>query len=120
MSGDWKDRKDGSRKPMELTPSEGRIPPSDLEAEGAVLSAVLLSEDAFADASEVLRAEHFYADANRRVYEAVVDLQESGRPVDVVTVAGWLRDRERLARCLPVRACGFWKAVPCPHFSMRG
>ena len=98
MSGDWNDRKDGRRKPMELTPSEGRIPPSDLEAEGAVLSAVLLSEDAFADASEVLRAEHFYADANRRVYEAVVDLQESGRPVDVVTVAGWLRDRERLGQ----------------------
>ncbi|HTM43760.1 MAG TPA: replicative DNA helicase [Polyangiaceae bacterium] len=79
-----------------LRPSEGRVPPHDLDAEAAVLSAVLLEASAFDQAYELLRPEHFYADANRRVYEAIVDLQSSGRPVDLISVSGWLRDRERL------------------------
>jgi replicative DNA helicase len=80
----------------ELRPSAGRVPPHDLDAEAAVLSAVLLSSEAFDAVSDVLRHEHFYSDANRRIYEAIVELQSNGRPVDVVAVATWLRDRERL------------------------
>jgi replicative DNA helicase len=82
------------RKPV----SGGRVPPSDLDAEGAVLSAVLLEPDAFDRVQEILRPEHFYADANRRIYEAILDLQTNGKPVDVVSVAGWLRDKGRLAQ----------------------
>lgn len=74
----------------------GRVPPNDLDAEGAVLSATLLDADAFDRVQEILRPEHFYSDANRRIFEAIVDLQTSGRPVDVVSVAGWLRDKGRL------------------------
>jgi replicative DNA helicase len=83
-------------EPAELRPIAGRIPPNDLDAEGAVLSAVLLSPDPFDRVQELLRPEHFYADANRRVFEAIVDLHASGRPVDIALVAGWLRDRNRL------------------------
>lgn len=82
--------------PAPLQPIGGRVPPSDLDAEGAVLSAVLLSAEAFDRVQEILRPEHFYADANRRVFEAVVDLQSMMRPVDLVSVAGWLRDKGRL------------------------
>jgi replicative DNA helicase len=80
----------------DLVPSAGRVPPNDLDAEGAVLSAVLLDSGAFDTVQELLRPEHFYADANRRVFEAVIELSSSGRPVDVVSVAGFLRDRNRL------------------------
>jgi replicative DNA helicase len=83
-------------KAASLRPGEGRVPPHDLDAEAAVLSAVLLEPDAFDQAYESLRAEHFYSDANRRIYEAIVELHDKGQPVDVVSVAGWLRDRERL------------------------
>jgi replicative DNA helicase len=79
--------------PSELRPSAGRVPPHDLDAEAAVLSAVMLSQEAFDRVAEFLRAEHFYSGANQRVYEAVLDLQNESRPVDVVTVAGWLRDK---------------------------
>ncbi|HEY6555720.1 MAG TPA: replicative DNA helicase [Polyangiaceae bacterium] len=82
--------------PPELVPTAGRVPPNDLDAEGAVLSSVLLSPDSFDRVQEILQPEHFYADANRRVFEAVLDLQSSGRPVDIISVAGWLRDRNRL------------------------
>ena len=90
----------GDRKrrdaPAELVPVGGRVPPNDLDAEAAVLSAVLLSSEAFDAVQHILLPEHFYSDANRRIYEAMVQLQGSGRPVDIVSVAGWLRDRERL------------------------
>jgi replicative DNA helicase len=74
----------------------GRVPPSDLDAEAAVLSAILLDPDAFDRVQEILHPEHFYADANRRIYEGVVELTSNGRPVDIVSVAGFLRDKGRL------------------------
>src|SRR5882757_1048195 len=74
----------------------GRVPPSDLDAEAAVLSAILLDPDSFDRVQEILQPMHFYADANRRIYESVVELTGSGRPVDIVSVAGYLRDKGRL------------------------
>ena len=76
--------------------ASGRVPPSDLDAEAAVLSAILLDPDSFDRVQEILQPMHFYADANRRIYEAVVDLTSNGRPVDIVSVAGFLRDKGRL------------------------
>ena len=87
------------RVPEEDSPSVGgRVPPHDLDAEAAVLSSVLLSSEAFDRVQEVLLPEHFYAGRHRRIYEAVLDLQRQGHPVDLVSVAGWLRDRERLTQ----------------------
>ncbi|HSC87808.1 MAG TPA: replicative DNA helicase [Polyangiaceae bacterium] len=80
----------------ELRPTAGRVPPADLDAEAAVLSAALLSAEAFDAIQDILAPEHFYADANRRIFEAIVDLAAASRPVDVVTVASHLRDRGRL------------------------
>lgn len=86
-----------SEQPVGPSPSRtGRVPPSDLDAEAAVLSAVLLDAGAFDQVQEFLGPDQFYADANRRIFEAVVDLSSAGRPVDVVSVAGWLKDRGRL------------------------
>jgi replicative DNA helicase len=89
----------GSAEGQVLVPSVGRVPPNELDAEAAVLSAVLLDADAFDRVQEVLAPEHFYADANRRIFEAVLELKSTtGQAVDVVSVAAWLRDRNRLAQ----------------------
>jgi replicative DNA helicase len=53
---------------------------------------------AFDKVNEFLRPEHFYSEAHRRIYEASVELSVVGKPVDVVQVATWLRDHERLAQ----------------------
>lgn len=74
----------------------GRVPASDLDCEAAVLSACLLSQDAYDRVQAILQAKHFYADANRRIYEVIAELNGTGRPVDIVTVASVLRDRDRL------------------------
>lgn len=75
-----------------------RVPPHDLDAEAAVLSAILLDRDALDRVLDTLKAEHFYAEAHRRIFEAAIDLSSKGSPIDIVSVAGWLRDRERLAQ----------------------
>ena len=74
----------------------GRVPANDLDAEAAVLSACLLDETAFARVQVLLRPEHFYADANRRVYQAIEYLSSNGKPVDIVAVADVLRQRDLL------------------------
>lgn len=75
----------------------GRVPPSNLEAEACVLSAVLCDTKALdAVLAEKLEAEHFYSDANKRIFEVVVDLHRWSKPVDTQTVAADLRDRDRL------------------------
>jgi replicative DNA helicase len=76
--------------------STNLIPPSDLDAEAAVLSAILLAPESFDRVQELLQPEHFYADANRQIYQAMVELQTTGRPTDIVSVSGCLRDRQCL------------------------
>jgi replicative DNA helicase len=78
-------------------PIEGRVPPHDLEAEAAVLSAVMLDPAAL-DRVVDLKPEHFYSEAHRRIYEAALELRAQGQPVDVVQVGTWLKDRQRLAQ----------------------
>jgi replicative DNA helicase len=74
----------------------GRVPPHNDEAEAAVLSAILSDGNALDAVLEFLSAEHFYVDANRRIFEGAIELHSRGQPVDIQTVAGWLKDRERL------------------------
>jgi replicative DNA helicase len=45
-----------------------------------------------------LRPEHFYSEAHRRIFEACLELRSTGAPVDVVQVASYLKDRQRLAQ----------------------
>lgn len=74
------------------------VPPHSLEAEGAVLAAVLLDPAALDEIRDAVSPGDFYADANRRILEAVLDLDAEGSPVDAVTVAARLKDRDRLAQ----------------------
>ena len=83
---DYPDNGDFSSQPGRL----GRVPPHDLDAEEALLGAMLLNRDAIADAVNLIRPEHFYRPANAHVYEAVCSLYAQGEPADAVTVAAEL------------------------------
>lgn len=73
-----------------------QVPPHDLDAEAAVISAVLLKPDTFDVLAPVLRAEQFYSPANRRIWEAFVALSAADKPVDMLTVQSWLATRKQL------------------------
>ncbi len=59
------------------------------------MSAILLTPTSL-DEVPFLEPQHFYADANRLIYAAARALRDRGNAVDIVTVAGYLRDTERL------------------------
>ncbi len=75
----------------------GHIPPQDIEAERAVLGAILLSPtDALTVARELLQPESFYSTANGTAFQAMLELQNAGTAVDVITVREALRKRGKL------------------------
>ena len=80
------------------TPTFERTPPQNLDAEMSVLGAMLLSKDAMADAVEVVRGNDFYKPAHEIIFDAAVQLYNSGNPVDAVTVAAELQGSGSIAR----------------------
>lgn len=73
-----------------------RVPPQNVEAEAAVLGAILLDRDALVKAFEVLRPEHFYREAHQRIFAACQELFERNEPVDLITLANELTRRQAL------------------------
>ena len=76
--------------------AEGRVPPQSIEAELSVLGAMMLKKEAVTQAIELLRADEFYRQAHRAVFEAMEGLVQIGEPVDIVTVTEALKKSGRL------------------------
>lgn len=77
------------------------MPSHDIEAEKAVLGAMMLSADALAECLEALSGpgqEAFFRPAHQMVYEAIRTLADDGQPVDWLTVKAELERRNELAR----------------------
>jgi len=60
--------------------------PANVEAERSILGAILLDNFAYNQAAEHLRTEDFSLDSHRRIYSRMVDLAESSRPIDMITL----------------------------------
>jgi replicative DNA helicase len=73
-----------------------RIPPQNLEAEQAVLGAILLDTEALISVSERIRSEDFYKTAHQLIFDAMTALAEEQEPVDLVTITSKLQDRKQL------------------------
>jgi len=73
----------------------GRLP-ANIEAERSILGAVLLDNHAFNDAAEHLKPEDFSIDSHRRIYSRMMDLAESSRPIDIITLVEELEQKKDL------------------------
>src|SRR5712671_3596247 len=71
---------------MPETAVAGRTLPHNLEAERSVLGAILLHNDAFNLAAEVIDSADFFRDAHRRIFDKMVKLVERGDAIDLVTL----------------------------------
>ncbi len=74
------------------------VGPHDLDAEAAVLSNCLISTLCLPQVRDFLLAEHFFSERHRRIYEACIEVTDAGHIVEIVTVGGWLKARDRLAQ----------------------
>ncbi len=75
-----------------------RVPPQNIEAEQAVLGAVLIKKEALTEVQEILQPEDFYREAHRVVYSAMEDLFLHNEAVDLVTLTEQLRKRDQLEK----------------------
>src|SRR5271166_1106605 len=70
--------------------------PVSMEAERSILGAILLDNSLYDQAAEHLTADDFSLDAHRRIYSRMRDLQETGRPVDMITLVEELDRRKEV------------------------
>jgi len=70
--------------------------PQNIEAEEAVLGAILIDDDALYKVASFLRPEHFYVERNGWIYQAFLNVSERREPIDVLTVCDELERRGQL------------------------
>ncbi len=69
-----------------------RVLPHSMEAEQSVIGAMLMDSDAIVTASEQVDKEDFYGKQYGIMYEAIIELYNSGKPVDIVTLQEQLKE----------------------------
>ncbi|MEI7834018.1 MAG: replicative DNA helicase, partial [bacterium] len=75
-----------------------KIPPHNIEAEQAALGAMLLERTAIERAVDLLRAEDFYREAHRTIFQGIIDLYGKNEPVDLITLGDLLKTKPASVR----------------------
>ena len=73
-----------------------KIPPHSIEAEQSVLGGLFLDQDALIKVVERVQAADFYRQDHRLIFNAILALDQDGKPFDLVTVAEWLESHQQL------------------------
>ncbi|QQG46304.1 MAG: replicative DNA helicase [Candidatus Niyogibacteria bacterium] len=77
-------------------PDIARIPPQNLEAEMSALGALMLDANAAFKVIDYLRPKDFYRPNNKTIYETILELIEKREPVDMVSIANRLQEKNNL------------------------
>lgn len=78
---------------------DGRMPPSNIEAEKSVLGCCMTDYEVMNRVTAILRAEHFYEPRHQVIYDTIQNLSMSGKAVDVLTVSTELERKDLLEAC---------------------
>ncbi|MEJ7820515.1 MAG: replicative DNA helicase [Rubrobacteraceae bacterium] len=81
----------GRIREVQSGPDAARVPPHDLEAERAVIGAMLISETAVSAVAEKVEATDFYSETHRVIYVSMMKLYSRGEPIDQLTLTNELR-----------------------------
>ena len=71
-----------------------KVPPHDIDAEEALLSAVLIDNENLFDVVDILKPEDFYKKTHERIFNAILELFSRDEPADLVTVATRLKEKD--------------------------
>ena len=70
---------------------ELRIPPHDIDAEKALLGAVMIKTSGLMDVADIVTPDMFYAEKHKIIYSAMLQLQKKHEPIDIVSLSTELR-----------------------------
>jgi replicative DNA helicase len=73
-----------------------RLPPQSREAEMGVIGSVLRDNGVLNDLLNVIRPENFYFDAHQKIFQAIIDLYNDGKPVDMPILFETLKSRKQV------------------------
>jgi replicative DNA helicase len=75
-----------------------RLPPQSMESERALLGALLMKPEAIHDISDTIRADSFYAEKHRTIFETMRELSDRGEPIDLLSLSERLNAKGLLDR----------------------
>ena len=73
-----------------------KIPPHSIEAEQSVLGGLMLENSAWDQIADRVIEEDFYRHDHRLIFRSIADLAETNKPLDVITLSEWLKQRGEL------------------------
>jgi replicative DNA helicase len=82
--------------PRHKDPLLHKLPPQNIEAEEALISAVLIDNSTLNEIIEILSPEDFYKRAHKIIFSNIIELNKTNLPVDLVTLTNRLRDTGEL------------------------
>ena len=71
-----------------------RVKPHSVEAEQSVIASMIMDREAIVAASEILHGEDFYGKQYGVLFDAMVELNDEGTPVDLVTLQDRLKEKD--------------------------
>jgi len=74
----------------------GKLPPQAVELEEAVLGAVMLENEAIFTVMDLIKPDVFYKESHCKIYNAIMNLQQDEKPIDILTVTEELRKNGEL------------------------
>ena len=95
-----------------------RIQPHSEEAEKSVLGSMLMDRDAIVEAEDILVKEDFYQRQYGILFEAMVELYQEGKPVDLITLQDKLKEKD-IRKLSPAWTFSgsWWTSYPLPPTS---
>ena len=72
--------------------------PSDINAEKAVIAAMLMTEEAIEKANSILNADDFFQEENRILFQAIADMNSRGQKIDSITLNDYLKKNKLLEK----------------------
>ena len=74
----------------------GRVPPQDIQAEKSLLGAIMISDAILPEILTIIRSRDFYEERHAIIFEAMANLYDNHKPVDLLTLTAELKSKKRL------------------------
>ncbi len=75
-----------------------KLPPQNLEAEQSLLGCILIDKDALLKIADIINPEDFYKTAHSYIFETMLELFETGQPIDLITLTNRLQEKQLLEK----------------------
>ena len=73
-----------------------RLPPQSIEAEQSLLGSIMLDKSAIIKVVDFLQPRDYYKQIHQEIYQTMVDLFEKNEPIDLLSVANRLKEKNKL------------------------